>query len=242
MSLASDIHAGHRERAIESFLKNAEALNDHQVLEILLFFAIPRKDTNPLAHKLIKIFGDLQGVFSASVEQLLAVDGVGKKIASYIVATKEVLKRIEVKKQKEILFSNPHQTKEFLFDIFDGLTHEKFMMLFLNSKFKLLAKVEFTDNQKHKVSAEIPEVVSAINIYKPAFAIMAHNHISGSVIPSKEDHFATKKINIICELHDVNLIDHIIVSGKSAFSYKGENLIDGIKKQCNLESIFNGIK
>ena len=242
MSLAGDIHAGHRERAIESFLKNADALNDHQVLEILLFFAIPRKDTNPLAHKLIRIFGDLQGVFSATHTQLLAVEGIGKKTASYIIATKEVLKRIQDKKQKEISFSNPHQTKEFLLSIFEGLSHEKFMMIYLDARFKLLAKVEFTDKQKDKVSAEIPEVVSTINVYKPTYAIMAHNHTSGSTKPSKEDLFATKKINIICELHGVNLIDHIIVSENDAFSFKGENLIEDIKKQCNLQSIFNEIR
>ncbi len=242
MSLTGDIHAGHRERAIEGFLKNTDGLNDHQVLEILLFFAIPRKDTNPLAHKLIKFFGDLNGVFSATQTQLMSVDGVGKKVAAFIVAISEIFKRMENKKEKQISFSNPQQTKEYLFGIFEGLSHEKFMMLFLDARFKLLAKVEFTDNQRDKVSAEIPEVVSAINIYKPTYAIMAHNHTSGSALPSNEDHFATKKLNLICELHDVNLIDHIIISFNNSFSYKGENLIDNIKRQCNLENIFNGIK
>ena len=241
MSAKDNLHAGHRERAIEGFIKNADGLADHQILEILLFFAIPRKDTNSLAHRLLKIFGSLQGVFSATADQLLAVEGVGKKVASYIFAMAEVFKRIEYRKQKDILFSNPHQTKEFLFELFYGLSHEKFMMIFLDAKFRLLAKVEFTDNERGKVSAEIPEVVSAINIYKPTYAIMAHNHTSGSVLPSKEDNFATKKMNIICDLHDVNLIDHIIVCERDAFSYKGENLIDGIKEQCNLQSIFNGI-
>ncbi len=242
MSLMGDIHAGHRERAIEGFLKNTGGLNDHQVLEILLFFAIPRIDTNPLAHKLIKMFGDLKGVFSATHTQLMSVDGVGKKTASFILAIAEVFKRIEYKKEKQISFSNPQETKDYLFGIFDGLSHEKFMMILLDSKFKLLAKVEFTDRQRDKVSAEIPEVVSAINIYKPTYAIMAHNHTSGNAKPSNEDNFATKKINLICELNGVNLIDHIIISANNAFSYKGENLIDNIKRQSNLKNIFNGIK
>lgn len=242
MSLAGGIHKGHRERAIESFLKNSDGLNDHQVLEVLLFFAIPRIDTNPLAHKLINNFGDLKGVFSATAEQLMTVSGVGKKVACFILAIADLFKRIENKKQKEILFSNPYQTKEYLYNLFDGLSHEKFLMIFLDTKFKMLTKVEFTDNAKTKVSAEIPELVKAINVYKPAYAIMAHNHTSDSVLPSKEDHLATKKINIICELNDINLIDHVIVSGKNSFSYKGENLIDDIKKQCSLENIFNGIK
>ena len=126
--------------------------------------------------------------------------------------------------------------------LFRPYENEKFIMLFLDTKFRLLAKVEFTDNQRDKVSAEIPEVVSAINIYKPTYAIMAHNHTSGCALPSNEDHFATKKMNLICELHDVNLIDHIIISFDDSFSYKGEHLIDNIKRQSNLKNIFNGIK
>ncbi len=242
MSAKDNVHAGHRERAVEGFIKNADGINDHQILEVLLFFALPRIDTNPLAHRLLNAFGDLKGVFSATAEQLMTVKGVGKKVATLISVIAELFKRIEDKKQKEILFSNPYQTKEFLCNLFDGLSHEKFIMIFLDAKFKMFTKIEFTDNAKTKVSAEMPELVKAINVYKPSYAIMAHNHTSGSVLPSKEDHLATKKINIICELNNINLIDHIIICGKQSFSYKAENLIDDIKKQCNLENIFNGIK
>ena len=242
MSKDKNLHAGHRARAVELLLNNADALTDHQILEVLLFYVVPRMDTNPLAHRLIKIFGDLNGVFNASHTQLVAIDGVGEKVAAFIIAMGTVLKKAKVKEDKEIDFSTPQKTKDYLISLLGGEKCEKFVMLLLDKKYSLIAKVEFTDNQKHKVSAEIPEVVSALNVYKPHFAILTHNHTSNDCSPTNEDDLSTKKINLLCELNGVNLIDHVIVSGNKTFSYKEQNLIEQIKKQANLEKIFSEIK
>lgn len=242
MSKDKNLHAGHRTRAIELLLNNADALSDHQILEVLLFYAVPRIDTNPLAHKLINLFGDLNGVFNASHEQLTAIDGVGEKVSAFIVALGEVLKRAKEKAEEQIDFSTPQKTKEFLVNLLGREKCEKFIMLLLDKKYSLLAKVEFTDNEKHKVSAEIPELVSALNIYKPCYAILTHNHTSKDCSPTVEDDLSTKKINVLCEINAVSLIDHVIVSGDKTFSYKAERLIDQIKKQSNLEKIFSEIK
>ena len=236
-----NLHAGHRARAVELLLNNAGALTDHQILEVLLFYVVPRKDTNPLAHRLIKIFGDLNGVFVASKEQLSAVEGVGEKLSAFIVAMGEVLKRASIKAERQIDFSTPQKTKEFLVGLLGKERCEKFVMLLLDKKYSLIAKVEFTDNEKHKVSAEIPELVSALNVYKPVYAILTHNHTSGSCSPSGEDDFSTKKINLLCQLNGVNLIDHVIVSGENTFSYKEQGIIEKIKEQTNLQKIFNEI-
>ena len=234
MKEKENVHAGHRERTIENFLKNTDGFSDHQILEILLFFVLPRVDTNPLSHRLLKYFGDLKGVFSATNEQLLMVDGVGNKTAAFILSIGKVLQRIEGKKQKELLFSTPKATKDYFINLFDGAVSEKFVLLLLDKKYKLLRKIEFADNDKNRVSAELPEVVSAINIYKPTYAIVAHNHLSGNCLPSKEDDFATKKLNLICDLHDINLLDHVIVSGKQCYSYKDNDLLEKIKKENSL--------
>ena len=242
MSKEKNLHAGHRSRAVELLLNNADALTDHQILEVLLFYVIPRQDTNPLAHKLIKIFGDLDGVFSASLTQLSAVEGVGERVSAFLLAMGEVLKRGRKKQVMKLDFSTPQRTKEYLVNLLGEEKNEKFIMLLLDKKYSLIAKVEFTDNERHKVSAEIPELVSALNVYKPYYAILTHNHTSGDCSPTKEDDLSTKKINLLCELNGVNLVDHVIVSGNKTFSYKGENLIDQIKKQANLEKIFSEIK
>lgn len=241
MGKDKNLHAGHRARAVELLLNNASALTDHQILEVLLFYVVPRIDTNPLAHRLIKIFGDLNGVFGATKEQLASVEGVGEKVSAFIIAMGEVLKRADQKSERQIDFSTPQKTKEYLINLLGEEKCEKFVALLLDKRFSLVARVEFTDNEKHKVSAEIPELVSVLNVYKPHYIILAHNHTSKNCSPTVEDDVATKKINLICELNGVNLIDHVIVAGERTFSYKAEGIIEQIKKQTNIEKIFNDI-
>ena len=242
MSKDKNLHAGHRARAVELLLNNADALTDHQILEVLLFYVVPRIDTNPLAHRLIKIFGDINGVFSASKEQLSSVEGVGEKVSAFIVAMGEVLKRASQKAEKQIDFSSPQKTKQYIVNLLANERYEKFIALLLDKKFSLIAKVEFSDYEKHTVSAEIPELVSALNVYKPNYVILTHNHTSNNCLPSDEDDVSTKRINLICELNGVNLIDHVIVAGEKTFSYKSEGIIEKVKKESNLAQIFNQIK
>lgn len=242
MGVDSNLHKGHRERTIKKFLESADSFSEHEVLEVLLYFAVPRIDTNPLAHKLIQFFGSLSGVFNATAEQLMSVRGVGEKVATQILLISQIFKRIEKggKKQEHYLI-NFSKAKEFLFELFKGFYHEKFVVLLLNKKYKLIATVEFTDDALHSVKAEIPDLVNAINIHKPSFAIIAHNHPSGNVMPSAQDDFTTKKLNVIFDLHDVNLFDHIIVSGNKAYSYNQDNKIEEIKK-ATLNKLFEEIR
>lgn len=233
-----NLHAGHRERTIKNFLVNSDAFSDHQVLEIMLYFVVPRIDTNPLAHRLFNMFGDLDTIFNSSIEQLMSVEGVGKKVATFILATGNMLKRIENKKQKEIYFSSSSITKDFCIKLFDGSRSERFVMLLLDKKFKLISKVEFSDESKSMVRADLPELTKAISVFKPVYIIVAHNHTSGKANPSKEDNYATKKLNLLCELNDVNLIDHVIVADKNVFSYKDENLMEKIKQENSLSNLF----
>ena len=241
MSVDNNLHKGHRERTIKKFLQSADSFPEHEVLEVLLFFALPRIDTNPLAHRLIQMFGSLDGVFNATAEQLLSVDGVGEKVATQILLVSQVIKRIKNNaKETEHYLINFAKAKEYLVSLFQGLNHEKFVILLLSKKYKLLANLEFSNDAVHSVSAEIPDLVKAINIHKPAFAIIAHNHPSGNITPSEQDDFTTKKLNVILDLHDVNLFDHVIVSGERAYSYNQERRIDEIKK-ATLNKLFNKI-
>lgn len=241
MSVDNNLHKGHRVRTIKKFLESADSFPEHEVLEVLLFFALPRIDTNPLAHRLVQMFGSLSGVFNATPEQLLTVEGVGERVATQILLISQIVKRIlNEQNKKEYYLINFASAKEYLFGVFNGLKHEKFVILLLNKKYKLLANVEYSDEEPNSVKAEVPDLVQAINIHKPTYAIVAHNHPSGNVMPSRQDDFTTKKLNVVLELHDVNLFDHIIVSGDKAYSYNQENKIEEIKK-ATLNTLFNKI-
>lgn len=240
----NSIHSGHRQRLINKFLQNPEACYDHEILEILLFYAIPRKDTNKLSHELIKKFGGLKNVFSANATQLKTVAGVGDKVACQIMLVSQLAKIAILdnqKKDKEFL-TTPEKIRNELLDYFRGLRTESFIMLLLDKKFALKAKVIFTDNNPTQVRADIPEIVQAINIHRPTYAVIAHNHPSNRLEPSEEDDFTTKKINVLCELHDVILSDHIIFAGEKIFSYKMEGKMEHIRKTAALNALFDKIK
>lgn len=235
------LHTGHRDRTIKKFLQSADSFSDHEVLEVLLYYAIPRVDTNPLAHKLLKMFGSLDGVFSATASQLKTVDGVGEKTATYILAIGQVVNRIKAIEKKKVKFKNTFDVKEWLFNFFENKEQETFVMLMLDDKYNLMGHCVFSDNKRSTVKAEMPEVVMAFNVYKPKYALFSHNHPSKDVEPSKMDDFTTKKLNVLCELNDVNMLDHIIVAGKEAYSYRQSGKLDHIKQTINLNNIFTSI-
>ena len=241
MDKGENLHAGHRARLVEKFLKNPELFSDHEILEILLFYALPRKDTNALAHKFLKTFGDLNGVLNASTEQLKSVDGSGDRVATFLMLFKKTLERVNNLKKKEVYMQNYQQTIDVVVPFFDNMRTETFVMFLLDKNFKLLAKASFCDNKEASVGADLPELISAFNIHKPTYAIMAHNHPSNNPLPSKEDFLTTKKIFVLCELNGVALIDHVIVSGKKTYSFRFEGHIEKFEKTVKLNNIFDNL-
>ncbi len=239
-----NVHAGHRQRLINKFLVSPEQCYDHEILEILLFYAIPRKDTNELAHALIQKFGGLTNVLSADANQLKTVDGVGDKIACQIMLISNIAKKLlnENKNKQKVFLTTPEKIRNELLGDFYGLKTESFIMVLMDKNYELKAKVVFTDDNPTQVRADIPEIIQAINIHKPKYAVIAHNHPSNRLEPSSEDDFTTKKIHILCELHDVVLSDHIIFAGEKIYSYKMEGKIEQIRKTVALNALFDKIK
>ena len=117
MSTKDNVHSGHRERIIGKFLDNPNAFLDHELLEILLFYALPRKDTNALAHRIIRRFGSLDKVFNSSKDELKSVEGVGDKIANLIILVGQVHKNLQnskdVKKRLDTFEKVKNEIKEF---------------------------------------------------------------------------------------------------------------------------------
>lgn len=241
MSEKENVHAGHRERTIQKLLNNPSIFSDHELLEVLLFYVIPRKDTNALAHKILSMFGDFETLLSATPASLMKVKGVGKKVAAELVVIFQILKRLNEKKPQNLILNNKEKVDAYLIEEFADKINETFVMLMLDRKLRLKGKVRFTDQEKFSVKADIPEVVSAIEMYEPVFAIIAHNHPGGEVTPSEEDDFSTMKINLLCELHGVDLVDHVIVSGKNTFSYRHVDKMQSLKDSARLNKLFSKV-
>ncbi len=237
MNQMDNVHAGHRERMFKKLSANPDSFLEHEVLEVLLFYALPRKDTNPLAHALIRRFGTLDKVFAASKEELKLVDGVGDSVANLITIVGQSIKmsaKASARVEPLLAFD---KVREEVTKIFLGKSKEFFIVLFLDKKHVKISMFEFSDNNKFEVSADIPELSKAIAVYKPTYAIVAHNHPSGSARPSVEDDFSTKKINLLCEIHGVSLIDHVIYTNKECYSYHKTRRMEYIKHEADINKL-----
>ncbi|MBO4251152.1 MAG: RadC family protein [Clostridia bacterium] len=226
------VHSGHRERLVKKFTEFPDSFSDHELLEMFLFPLLPRKDTNEIAHRLINAFGSIKKVFGATAEQLKSVGGVGDKTASYIVLYGKLLKKAADAPQKQVLnpFTSFENTKREMFALFNGQKSEKFYFFLLNYNYEVVFRMEYLGNDDYSVFADTAEIAKAISAHNAKFAIMAHNHPSGNEQPSAEDDIATRKFYILCRLHGINLVDHIIVSGDKLFSYFSDGKINHIKE------------
>lgn len=242
MEKDDNLHAGHRKRTINRFLEYPESFCDHEVLEAILFYALPRIDTNPIAHRLIKTFGSLKNVVMASPSELKAVQGVGDSAAVLLNMFGRVSKIIEKSGKKKINLSTPEKVMAFAEEKLAGLKQEKFLLLFMNDKRDLLTVLEFSDKKASDVQMEIPELTQALLVHRPAYAIIAHNHPSGDPTPSYEDDIATKKIYLLCSINGTTLVDHVIYANGNFYGYRSNYRMEHVKSQADVDTFLNVLK
>ena len=244
MNTMENLHAGHRERMIEKFIRDPSVMPEHELLEMLLFLVIPRKDTNATAHKLLRTFGNIHNVLSANPDQLCTVEGIGRKTAANLVLFGTIMKRIisdNPKRAVKPCYSFAAYKQEII-SKFKGLETESFIIFLLDGKKIPITSLTFEDKNRYQVMADIPEIASAFAIHKPAYALIAHNHTSGSIEPSETDDLTTVKLHLLCAVHGVTLLDHIIVCRNNALSYFLEGKLDEIVRKYNLDTLIKQIK
>lgn len=224
---------------MQKFSTNPAVLSEHELLEILLYGVVPRIDTNELAHLLIRRFGSLIKVFDASVEQLCTVKGVGKKIATHLSVVGRLYRALSTtQKPKPVYMRSFEEVKKVIEGLFDRDRTEKLKLFLLNDKYLVTTSLEFENNLFGEVTIDKGELAKIIAIHQPKFAIIAHNHPSGNATPSEKDDCATTKIALLCDIHDVQLIEHVIVGKDEIYSYRKENRFEQIKKNINVKDLF----
>lgn len=241
MSEKQTIHSGHRKRMMQRLLQEQDSLHEHEVLEILLYSMLPRINTNPIAHNLINTFGSVKDVFAASVEELSQVDGVGQKTAQQIYLLGVIFSRLEKSKKHSVMLSCFEQVKEEIEQLFAEEEKEKFYLFLLNKNYRKIATVDFSDKNQTSVNLKVTEIAKYFALYKPTHVIIAHNHPSGQTEPSENDNLATKKINLLCMAHGVNLADHVIYAKGNFYSYMQSGKLDEIKKKTDLNVLLNNL-
>jgi DNA repair protein RadC len=213
-------HEGHRQRLRDRFLKEGlDGFAPHEVLELLLCYAIPQRNVNPLAHELLAHFGSLHGVFDATLEQLQEVDGIGAYAAAFLHIMAPLSRRIEISRmgQKPKL-QNRREAQTYCVNILSGLAHEHFYLLALDAQMHLLGTALIGQGSLSEVPAYPRLAVEAAIKLGAHSVILCHNHPGGSIEPSDADLQATYRLAEVLSGIDVPVMDHIIVAGYQAGS------------------------
>lgn len=240
--MADHEHAGHRKRLLAKL--DSGALEVHEYLEALLFNAIPRMNTNDIAHRLLSRFGSIQDVLQASVEELQSVKGIGENVAQYIRLIGKVF-QIVTTKEEDRLFPRKFVEQEFisfLKDYYKDADNEYLDFFFLDEKEKIKQVVRFTSEQEHSVDIATDQLEKVFALNHPAAIIISHNHVKGSCMPSETDEVTTCKIQMMCHLQNIRFCDHFIVSPVDVFSYHGSGRLAAISKEYAPNKIIEKIR
>ncbi len=215
------VHDGHRERMRRRFLNNElSGFADHEALELLLHYAIPQGDVNPLAHALMDRFGSLNGVLSAPVELLTQVKGVGERTAVLLRLVPQVAQRARLAEiERETALSTRERVEAYLLELFSRERNEAVYQICLDGKGKLLACRRLGEGSASAVNLDVRKMVENAILYAASSVILAHNHPSGVALPSLEDQAATSRARTALEAIDVRLEDHIIVADGDFISF-----------------------
>lgn len=213
-------HKNHRARIRETVRKTGiENMQEHNILELLLFYSIPRIDTNELAHRLIERFGSLRRVFDASYEQLLEVDGMGESSALLISSIPGITRRyIESGIASKTVLSDPKEVEEYAVKKYYGVSEEIFYMLCLDPSGNLINCVKLGHGSVNTVTVDKRRAMENALINKADIVILAHNHPNGIAAPSKEDISLTEELAKLFSGIGIRLADHIIVAQNDALS------------------------
>lgn len=221
------VHDGHRQRKKEQFrMHGLDAFADHEVLELLLYYAIPRRDTNPVAHRLMERFGSLDGVFSATVEELEEVEGMGKNAATLLALWMPLYRRVRTKpKAKETVLNSTEQAGQYFMDLFFGMRREELYEACLDAKGKLLACCRIAEGGVDAVNISTRRLVENALKCGASAVILAHNHPSGIALPSPDDNTTTLAVWDALRAVGIPLIDHIIVADEDYVSLHDNGLL-----------------
>ncbi len=208
------IHDGHRQRLKERFRQEGlDNFEQHQVLELLLFYCIPRKDTNPIAHKLLERFGSVTKVLEAPVAELKKVDGISDGAADFLHLAMELVRYycIHDPEVGDIL-TTVDACGDYMKPFFTGRRNEMVYLLCLDGKSKVISCKLVGEGSVNSAGVPIRRIVEMAMAENASTAVLAHNHPSGLAVPSDEDVATTIRLSRALWAVDIRLADHIVVA------------------------------
>ncbi|MBQ1182821.1 MAG: RadC family protein [Clostridia bacterium] len=224
-------HEEHRKRMRERYsITGFSGMQDHEILEMLLFYSIPRIDTNVLAHDLINRFQTFSGVLEASEEELLSVKGVGKNTASLIKMMIPLFHEYSKSSNNATRLKDSDATSKFLRKYYTGIMNERVMVICIDSSCKVLSFETVCEGDCCSCLLNVRRLIEiALKNPLTAGVILAHNHPNGVALPSREDIDSTVELIKMLANVNVKLVDHFIIAG---------NEFTSMATSVNFKSIF----
>ena len=223
--MSENLHAGHRERIRDTYKKQGmNGMADHVVLEMLLTYAIPRRDVNELSHRLLNTFGSLTGVLEADPLRLADIEGVGEKTALYLHSLYDLHRRLTLESASSlngaIRLENPENACRYAIALGMGDRYETLRIICLDSNMTVLHTEALQIGTLSHVSFEPRRVIETALTHKARYLILTHNHPSGILIPSSDDIETARMIEEIGSKLEIDVRDQLILSKNAAYSYQ----------------------
>lgn len=220
-------HDGHRARKRKQFQENGlEIFPDHEVLELLLYFAVPRVDTSPLAHRLLEHFGSLEAVLSAPMYELKQIKGMGDGGATLISLILPLVRRARTEASRKMVILNTSEDAGAYFsELLFGLRDERMYEACLDAKGKVLRCAVVADGTTDTMSIDLHKITELARHCSASGVVLAHNHPSGVALPSEDDKAATVLAGEALRKIGVQLVDHIIVADGDCVSMRDSGML-----------------
>lgn len=221
----NQLHKNHRNRLRKKFEKyGIEGLEDHEIIELMLFYSIPRKDVNEIAHNLLRDNGNhISSLFEADIKTLMKTKGIGYNSAILIKLILGLFKSYSIDKadkSKNVILDTTSKTGEYVKNLFIGDQKEVFYLIALNKKLKVIQAIRLFEGTVDSVPMYKRELVEKALEVKATTVILAHNHPSGNPMPSGMDILSTEDVAKALKTVDIEIADHIIVAGDIYSSFK----------------------
>ncbi len=209
------MHEHHRSRMKDKFFNFGEELFcDHEIIEMLLFFSLSRVNTNQYAHELLDRFGSLEGLFSASISDIVSIKGIGYNSAVLIKLVGAIVRRILAKPTpKKPKMRNLSVTSDYIVNLFGLGNEERLYMISLDNSLSVIESTCIIDGAVNYSSATVAEIIKRAVKQNASSVILAHNHPKGIAVPSSMDLESTHRINEGLRYTNISLIEHFVVSG-----------------------------
>ncbi len=208
----NELHTDHRKRILKKYKQNGpDGFYDHQLLEMLLFFSIPRKDTNPTAHKLLNNFKTLEDMLYAPIDKLCEVEGIGERSAQLISLCASVARNAECEAAESVPLDSEFRRRRYIFSWYHARPAGTVAITLLDHKYKVIETVVLSEGRTVRPEEYAYPITKAVHETGADYAILSHNHEDGVRHPSVEDIYLTCSIQRSLSLRDCHLLEHYIV-------------------------------